>query len=64
MSSMSKDFADDMRRWSSCMRAGVRATSMPPHSVSTPISLYWRMLSCVSSVISLVWSTGKRKFEA
>ena len=59
-----KDFADDMRRWSSCMRSGVRATSMPPHSVNTPISLYWRMLSWVSSVISLVWSTGKMKLDA
>ena len=64
VSSMSNDLAEAMRRVSSCIRAGVRATSMPPHSVRTPISLYWRMLSCVRRVISLVWSTGKRKFDA
>ena len=56
--------ADDIRRWSSCMRSSVRATSIPPLSVKTPRSLYWRMLSSVSAVISLEWSTGKMKFEA
>ena len=56
--------ADDIRRWSSCMRSSVRATSMPPLSVKTPSSLYWRTLSSVSAVISLEWSTGKMKFEA
>ena len=49
---------------SSCIRASVRATSIPPHSMNTPSSLYWRMLSSVSAVISLEWSTGKMKFEA
>ena len=56
--------ADDIRRWSSSIRSSVRATSMPPLSVNTPSSLYWRMLSSVSAVISLEWSTGKMKFEA
>ena len=37
---------------------------MPPHSVNTPSSLYWRMLSRVSAVISREWSTGKMKFDA
>ena len=32
--------------------------------MKTPSSLYWRMLSSVSAVISLEWSTGKMKFEA
>ena len=63
-SSMPHDFADVMRRLSSCMRSSVRATSMPPHSVKTPISLYWFMLSSVMCAISLEWSTGKMKFEA
>ena len=45
--------AEDMRRASSCMRAGVRATSIPPHSRYTSSSRYWRMLSSVSAVISL-----------
>jgi hypothetical protein len=56
--------ADDMRRRSSCIRSSVRATSMPPLSVNTPSSRYWRTLSAVSAVISLEWSTGKMKFEA
>ena len=42
----------------------MRAISIPPLSVNTPSSLYWRMLSSVSAVISLEWSTGKMKFEA
>ncbi len=53
-----QDFAETMRRRSSCIRSSVRATSMPPHSVSTPSSLYWRTLSSVSAVISREWSTG------
>ena len=62
--SMPHAFADAMRRRSSSMRSSVRATSIPPDSVKTPISLYWRMLSSVSCVISFEWSTGKMKFEA
>ena len=42
----------------------MRATSIPPLTVSTPSSSYWRALSRVSAVISLEWSTGKMKFEA
>ena len=38
--SIPQAFADDMRRRSSCMRSSVRATSMPPHSISVPASLY------------------------
>ena len=63
-SSMPHACADDMRRCSSCIRSSVRATSMPPLSVNTSRSLYWRMLSNVSAVISLEWSTGKMKLEA
>ena len=44
---------ETMRRVSSCIRSSVRATSMPPHSRYTSRSLYWRMLSSVSAVISL-----------
>ena len=62
--SMPHDFADAIRRRSSSMRSSVRATSMPPHSVKTSHSWYWRELSAVSAVISLLWSTGKMKFEA
>ena len=58
------DFADAIRRRSSSIRSSVRATSMPPHSVLTPISTYWRCDSSVSWVISFEWSTGKMKFEA
>ena len=58
------DFADAMRRRSSSIRSSVRATSMPPHSVLTPISMYWRCDSSVSWVISFEWSTGKMKLEA
>ncbi len=46
------------------MRALVRATSMPPDCVKTPISWYWLTLSTVSAVISLEWSTRKMKFDA
>ena len=62
--SMPHAFADAMRRRSSSMRSSVRAISMPPHSVKTSISRYWRELSDVSAVISLEWSTRKMKFEA
>ena len=62
--SIPQDFAEAHRRVSSCIRSSVRATSMPPDSVKTPISEYWRMLSSVSCVISFEWSTGKMKFEA
>ena len=57
-------FADAMRRRSSSIRSSVRATSIPPDSVKTPISSYCRTLSSVSWVISFEWSTGKMKFEA
>ncbi len=56
--------ADDIRRRSSSIRSSVRASSKPPDSVKTPISLYWRTESSVRSVISREWSTGKMKFEA
>ena len=58
------DAAETIRRSSSCMRSSVRATSIPPHSMRTPSSSYWRELSAVSAVISREWSTGKMKFEA
>jgi hypothetical protein len=58
------DLADATRRLSSSTRSLVRATSIPPLSVQTPSSLYWRIASCVNFVISFEWSTGKRKFEA
>ena len=61
---MPHDFAEDIRRRSSSIRSSVRATSMPPHTVMTPSSVYWRTLSRVSAVISREWSTGKMKFEA
>ncbi len=51
--SMPHDLDDAMRRLSSSTRSGVRATSMPPHSVKTPSSLYCRTLSTVKAVISL-----------
>ena len=63
-SSIPHAFADDMRRCSSCIRSSVRATSMPPLSVKTPASRYWRTESSVSCVISFEWSTGKMKFDA
>ena len=62
--SMPHDFAEAIRRRSSSIRSSVRAISIPPLSVKTSSSLYWRMLSSVSAVISLEWSTGKMKFEA
>ena len=61
---MPQSLADDIRRRSSSMRSSVRATSMPPDWVKTPISLYCATLSSVRSVISREWSTGKMKFDA
>ena len=52
------------RRLNSSIRSGVRATSIPPLWVKTPSSLYWRTLSSVNAVISLLWSVVKMKFEA
>ena len=54
----------DIRRRSSSIRSSVRATSKPPDSVKTPISLYCLTESRVRSVISREWSTVKMKFEA
>jgi hypothetical protein len=62
--SMPHDFDDVIRRVSSCMRSGVRATSMPPVIVNTPSSSYWRTLSNVNAVISFEWSVRKMKLEA
>ena len=62
--SMPQIRAEDIRRRSSSMRSSVRATSKPPDSVKTPISLYCTMLSSVRSAISRLWSTGKMKFDA
>ena len=59
-----QDFADAIRLRSSSIRSSVRATSIPPHSVLTPSSTYWRCDSSVSCVISFEWSTGKMKFDA
>ena len=50
--SIPHDLADTTRRVSSCIRASLRAISIPPLSTNTPRSLYWRMLSSVSDVIS------------
>ena len=58
------DFDEATRRVSSCIRAGVRATSMPPLWVKTPSSLYWLTLSSVKAAISFEWSVRKMKFEA
>ena len=55
--SMPQFFAESMRRRSSFIRVSVRATSSPPHAVYTSQSRYWRALSTVSAVISLLWST-------
>ncbi len=62
--SMPHERDDAMRRWSSFIRSPVRATSIPPLWVKTPISLYWSTLSAVSAVISREWSVRKMKFEA
>ena len=53
-----------IRRLSSSIRSGVRATSIPPLWVKTPSSLYCSTLSAVSAVISREWSVRKMKFEA
>ena len=62
--SMPHDFDDVTRRVSSCIRSGVRATSIPPVWVNTPSSRYWRTLSRVNAVISFEWSVRKMKLEA
>ena len=62
--SIPQDFDEAIRRLSSSIRSGVRATSMPPVSLNTPSSWYWRVLSTVNAVISLEWSVRKMKFEA
>ncbi len=51
---MSQFLAELMRRRSSSIRSGVRATSMPPQVTLTPIASYWRWLSMVSIAISLL----------
>ena len=55
---MPHDFPDAIRRLSSSIRCGVRATSIPPLWVNTPSSRYCRTLSSVNSVISFEWSIG------
>jgi hypothetical protein len=62
--SMPHDAEAAIRRLSSSIRSGVRATSMPPVSSYTPSSRYWRALSTVNAVISLEWSVRKMKFDA
>ena len=62
--SMPHALALDIRRRSSSIRSSVRATSKPPDSVKTPISLYCLTESRVRSVISREWSTVKMKFDA
>ena len=62
--SIPHDVDDAIRRLSSSIRSGVRATSMPPVSSYTPSSWYWRALSTVNAVISFEWSVRKMKFEA
>ncbi len=62
--SMPHERDEAIRRVSSCMRSGVRATSMPPLCVNTPSSWYWAIESSVTAVISFEWSVGKMKFEA
>ena len=61
---MPHDFEDAIRRFSSSIRSGVRATSMPPHSGEDAELRYWRTLSSVNAVISFEWSVRKMKFEA
>ena len=62
--SMPHERDDAIRRLSSSIRSGVRATSIPPLCVKTPSSLYWLTLSSVRFVISREWSVRKMKFEA
>ena len=61
---MPHDLACVVRRRSSIIRSGVRATSMPPLSVNTPRALYCSVESLVSSNIILEYSIGKMKFDA
>src|SRR5450755_4244121 len=61
---MPQAFAAVQRRRSSSIRACVRATSIPPLWVNTPSSWYCSVLSRVSSIIILEYSTGKMKLEA
>ena len=56
--SMPQDLAEVIRRFNSCMRASVLATSNPPEVTLTPISSYCSWLSRVRWAISLLWSTG------
>jgi len=62
--SMPHECDEAIRRLSSSIRSVVRATSMPPLWVKTPISLYWATLSAVRAVISREWSVRKMKLEA
>ena len=64
MPSMPHEWDEAIRRLSSSIRSGVRATSMPPVSSYTPSSRYWRALSSVNAVISLEWSVRKMKLLA
>ena len=61
---MPQALAAEQRRRSSRIRAGVRATSMPPLSVCTPSALYCAVLSAVSSIIIFEYSMGKMKLDA
>ena len=56
--------AEVMRRSSSFIRSCVRATSMPPESTERSRSRYWFADCTPRSAISLLWSTGKMKFDA
>ena len=49
---MPHDVDAAIRRFSSSIRSGVLATSMPPVSEKTPSSLYCSTLSTVKAVIS------------
>ena len=49
---------------SSCMRASVLATSIPPLWMNTPSAWYCSVLSAVSSIIIFEYSIGKMKFDA
>ena len=62
--SMPQALAEVIRRLSSSMRSSVRATSIPPESTERFKSRYWLALCSPSKAISLLWSTGKIKFEA
>ena len=62
--SMPQALAEVMRRLSSWSLSSVRATSIPPEVTLTCISSYCSWLSRVRWAISLLWSTGKMKFEA